>query len=548
MASNIGKKAAIKVGAGRLRSSEFLILKRKLNRQDAKLEHILKILGDKHEETSQKETPAMSPLPNSIVGSSRSFRLQFVVDDSDTSSTSRVKTPPFEQTPQTSRISRRSSARTTPRPEHDQSQSRLLQLPSEIRNVIYEHVLVSTKPIENPASQREKNRNDNTKRIGDINSSLLMTCHMVLGEAKPILYGGNLFVFGVWKSAFWKEELRLATRVRLTIGTEVYSDRNEDITRQAKAWTDCLFTERGTQMPHELMPLLKELILDFTGWLLRKTDRFPPTLLKRIKGTPWKLTKLILLGLENHGGIRKDLEEALLEKPEPKLTFAELGRQEQAKNSTVNAATGTSPMLIDDINAYELEADTDVDSVAGPSSSTSPVSLAHRPTRSIQHSRSTSSNRTLASRIDDSEDEADTSESCSGPGSQSGSSKKRKASDTWDSFESSDSYNPSNTFSTPSKRIKSHDKDPDYMELDSEDDEPLERISTGKAPRKDPAGYLFPHIQKIIVGKKHTLSKKSKDISMDDVPVARKSSPPSTTNEDYAARITDLQPAVDAWK
>lgn len=65
----------------------------------------------------------------------------------------------------------------------DQSSSRLLSLPSELRNAIYELLLIQ-QDIRIPPHER-KHR---------ICANLLQTCKQVHAEAGPILYGENMFM------------------------------------------------------------------------------------------------------------------------------------------------------------------------------------------------------------------------------------------------------------------------------------------------------------------------------------------------------------------
>lgn len=115
-------------------------------------------------------------------------------------------------------------------------------------------------------------------------------------------------------------------RVRLCISSEVYGDRFRGMAQQAKAWVDEVFGEEknGYLMFGQpakagyLFAALQELTLDFSAWELGQSDRFPPSLFKAIKGTAWRLQKLTLVGLEEHEGVKEELEQVLLAEPPPR--------------------------------------------------------------------------------------------------------------------------------------------------------------------------------------------------------------------------------------
>src|SRR3978361_1986460 len=69
--------------------------------------------------------------------------------------------------------------------KHDNSQSLLLKLPAELRNWIYEEVLLDLKPIDicNPAGPPIWHA-----------PAVLQTCRTIRDEAKAIHYGGNIFL------------------------------------------------------------------------------------------------------------------------------------------------------------------------------------------------------------------------------------------------------------------------------------------------------------------------------------------------------------------
>lgn len=74
----------------------------------------------------------------------------------------------------------------------DQSASRLLSLPSELRNAIYELLLIQDSRSA-PADERQ--RSSSSGGGGHcICANVLRTCRQVHAEAAPILYGENMFV------------------------------------------------------------------------------------------------------------------------------------------------------------------------------------------------------------------------------------------------------------------------------------------------------------------------------------------------------------------
>ena len=96
--------------------------------------------------------------------------------------------------------------------------SRLLQLPSELRNRIYELALIQLNPIRLPLGQSERDKR-----------ALLRTCHQIHDEAVGIYYGNNAFVADCgacflnadlicwlrglgWKKRFMLKDVRLSLR------------------------------------------------------------------------------------------------------------------------------------------------------------------------------------------------------------------------------------------------------------------------------------------------------------------------------------------------
>ena len=95
--------------------------------------------------------------------------------------------------------------------------SRLLQLPSELRNRIYEFALTQPNAIRLPLGQSERDKR-----------ALLRTCHQIHDEAVGIYYGNNAFVAdcGAWflnvdliswlRGLGWKKRIMLRD-VRLSL-------------------------------------------------------------------------------------------------------------------------------------------------------------------------------------------------------------------------------------------------------------------------------------------------------------------------------------------
>lgn len=556
MAPRTIRRADGKIVNKGLWSSAILTLKRKIDQQGSKLDCILKILSDNNAEANQRGTATQDLHPPSTTEQRKPCKpLPKRTSNYSLSLASQLNPPSYDSLEIFRRL-RNPKKSKPPYPRHNQSQSRLLQLPSELRNSIYELVLISANPIEDPSSQSAEKRNDNTKRIGDINSSLLMTCRMVLDEAKPILYGRNIFVFDAWDFSAWRDHAGLVTRVNFVIGRTIYGDRSEAIAVRAKGFTDCVFVEQSSTYPlpfHTLVPLLKELVLDFSAWELRKDERFPPTLLKRMKETPLKLAKLALLGLGNHGHIRKELEEALVEKSTPQIALTELEDQKQTLDTSANAvsaapspsnlvndvnaydlgqATATSPMSIDDLDAYGFKSESDTNVIAGPSSSSSPVDLNRRLAQALQPASTSGSS--FSNRFSFLDHESDKSQSSSGTSSKKISSKKRKI------LEESNTSTTSNTgrSSGSSKRIKSCNNT-EAMDLDSEaSDDALEKITATKTTGKRSAkGLSIAPLENILAKKRNRQSNLTQDTPTIDELVAEQPSPPSTAREDYASRI-----------
>ncbi|KAL9122417.1 MAG: hypothetical protein Q9187_001017 [Circinaria calcarea] len=199
----------------------------------------------------------------------------------------------------------------TTKTHHQQFQPPFFSLPPELRNEIYDMVLVSARPIMNPYDQTARIRDDSTERIGDINSSVLMTCRLL--DPYEVSLFNNSGNQGYHISCGRSQRM---ARVRLRISTQVYGDRFRGMAQQAKAWVDKVFGEEKDwgeiigRRPKAsyLFAGLQELTLDFSTWMLGQSDRFPPSLLKAIKGTAWRLQRLTLVGLEEHDRVKEELE------------------------------------------------------------------------------------------------------------------------------------------------------------------------------------------------------------------------------------------------
>ena len=220
---------------------------------------------------------------------------------------------------------------------NQQLRSRFFSLPPELRNEIYDLVLISARPLINPYVQIETKRDDSTERIGDINSSVLVTCRLLYDEALPVLYQKNLFVFhshcevilfnsGNGGRHFSSERTQRIARATLDIDRNYYCDHFPQMALEVEGWVNGVFGD-GTkriappEQPSEagyMFASLQELTLDFSKWRLAKSDHFPPSFLKGIKETNWKLKKLTIIGLEEHEEVQEDLEKALLVEPPPR--------------------------------------------------------------------------------------------------------------------------------------------------------------------------------------------------------------------------------------
>ena len=92
--------------------------------------------------------------------------------------------------------------------------SPLFIAPTEIRSIVYGHVLVSSKPINKLHEFLDSGTTatmNNSLRIPDINTAIVRTCHRINDKTMLILYGNNIFVFGKAKHIRKFEEHGLIT-------------------------------------------------------------------------------------------------------------------------------------------------------------------------------------------------------------------------------------------------------------------------------------------------------------------------------------------------
>ncbi|MCJ1289525.1 hypothetical protein MMC34_001058 [Xylographa carneopallida] len=185
-------------------------------------------------------------------------------------------------------------------------------------------------PSSEPHEQKSENRDDATTRIGDINSSLLMTCRRIYAEAVPVLYGPlNTFQFRNPRSirSFTTTERRRPTdsiqRARLVL-SRPYPRGFKGQAAAAKDWVDSLFPMFMTE--HTLLPALEELELDLTAWRMQGTDAFPPSFVKRLKKREWKVRTRVLRGLDHQPVLRELLEQTLLRNPPARVLTEEDGK------------------------------------------------------------------------------------------------------------------------------------------------------------------------------------------------------------------------------
>ncbi|KAI9702994.1 MAG: hypothetical protein M1836_008208 [Candelina mexicana] len=99
----------------------------------------------------------------------------------------------------------------------------LLQLPRELRDMIYRYTLIQPKPIKIWSSRLEvKTRGDNTKQkpyTPSRKTTLLSTCHQVNEEATSIMYGENTFELDEYYSLSYitRKHLQLVKKLWVTI-------------------------------------------------------------------------------------------------------------------------------------------------------------------------------------------------------------------------------------------------------------------------------------------------------------------------------------------
>ncbi|KAI9750582.1 MAG: hypothetical protein M1835_001369 [Candelina submexicana] len=99
----------------------------------------------------------------------------------------------------------------------------LLQLPRELRDMIYRYTLIQPKPIKVWSSRLEvRTRGDNPKQESYTPSrktTLLSTCHQVNEEATSIMYGENTFEIDEYYSlsCITREHLQLVKKLWVTL-------------------------------------------------------------------------------------------------------------------------------------------------------------------------------------------------------------------------------------------------------------------------------------------------------------------------------------------
>ncbi|MCJ1281396.1 hypothetical protein MMC26_000715 [Xylographa opegraphella] len=221
---------------------------------------------------------------------------------------------------------------------NSQPQSRFMWLSQELRNQVYELVLVSSGPIIEPHRQMSEKRDDATTRIGDINSSLVMTCRLIYAEAMPVLYGTlNTFQFThptnirLFSTAEGRRPADYIQRVALVL-SKPYLQGFKGRAAEAKDWVDSLFSMFNTE--RMLLPRLEELELDLTSWKMQLGDAFPPSLVKGLKKRGWKVRKLVLRGLEDQPVFKELLEQTLLRTPRARLLTDENDQVLEVVNSS----------------------------------------------------------------------------------------------------------------------------------------------------------------------------------------------------------------------
>ena len=108
-------------------------------------------------------------------------------------------------------------------PQQWQQGSRLLRLPAELRNRIYEEVLISEKPIYLNTTHVRPHA---TWRWS---LGVLQACQMIRAEAQPVYYSNNSFCFSsLWGATELKEDVALASWLSAVSTRTLYSDHDSE--------------------------------------------------------------------------------------------------------------------------------------------------------------------------------------------------------------------------------------------------------------------------------------------------------------------------------
>jgi hypothetical protein len=130
----------------------------------------------------------------------------------------------------------------------------LLKLPSELRNQIYEHVLVATHGIDaNTWCRTRRIQNfytSNTIKYA-MEPALLATCKQIRGEGLPIFYGQNTFFAKRGNAAWWNFLMHIGPTKRAMVGNlKLFSVHNRVLTEEEAAEGSSL---NGIAIPRKLL-------------------------------------------------------------------------------------------------------------------------------------------------------------------------------------------------------------------------------------------------------------------------------------------------------
>ena len=242
-----------------------------------------------------------------------------------------------------------------------QPQSPLMRLPTELRLMIYELLLLSVRIIVDPHELLDRNVPQTWRVVKDVTPSLLRTCWIIYLEATPVLYSNvmkfsdprHILRFNDELTTFTEVELenfgfrrtKRITNARLDFDLGgPFSWRTgrpnaADRASCAKKWTSqangifdilsaaALTKRKSSPVPSSvaagLFPHILFLELDFSSWHLPVTGRVPAVLVRGLKYSGLKVVILKIIGLEHHLVTKEILEQALLKTPPPrKLTDA----------------------------------------------------------------------------------------------------------------------------------------------------------------------------------------------------------------------------------